>query len=880
MQTFSQFFNIIEEGWKATVKQYDLSDKDKAWVERIMDPLGTMKYAPWFVKTVVVPGVKYSVNLQHPLFADKSLDQFDKALTEMFEVFNKYQNSHKKDINSFKTFADFQDFLVPYFAKEHQKQMKKQLVKQGHETLVSNKWFDLYLVKTHEASCKLGMRGVWCTTRDNPHHWNLYTRDHETSFGYLVFKEKNDSFIGEAMEHYGLKKATYSGVAQLMKKIAIQFDDYHVTHAQNHEVEQLYAVWDAENNKDQSPSVEFIDAVVEQEWNKIIPKVKEFITSGEKSDMLKDKAVKAIEMLADKTIDFETAKPHLDAFGNVSGVTIDADGITMDMSNRESIPLYVFDHIVENTSINNQHARQLYIAGLNIFDLIPEQFVKKFKIDGQTVADITTYQISPSENKMLTKLLKSRPFKKTLQYRDKSSQPALADSFDNNNTIALNFEDNKFLQASIPGGMEMTLGASIQDDFLKLVELNLKRIFSENLQFVISWKDFYETFNRESDYTLQISSIKSVLRSAIEEDIENTKLIMPDVIGQDYIRKKALDFRNWMDREMLEMRKDHNVDEFEYWIDKWDNDFMILISSRGKGEYFWHEHTYPTEDAARKVIEDNTYFESIDPDIYMIQIKNLETGELTLVWEEAEIPEEYTEDYTVPDDFVWWDTRSRAGYTFVYPPKPGSWADNFIKFLQTEPEDNTVQGFYNWLGRGVRAHSNMADFFTAIKDSGIVAGELTGPRRTYRYTIGPNYELWKAGKLGVAYKDKKWGPKVEGSWGRWWRESWRNNAWQNISKQYQSYKERPTYNTEAELKANAVYAESFAQYMESINMDQTSQKMSRNHRGGAVVNWIDPDDDWDFEGVEDDLEEEEMLEGEPRARRSPTNAYGGPLPPS
>ena len=63
-------------------------------------------------------------------------------------------------------------------------------------------------------------------------------------------------------------------------------------------------------------------------------------------------------------------------------------------------------------------------------------------------------------------------------------------------------------------------------------------------------------------------------------------------------------------------------------------------------------------------------------------------------------------------------------------------------------------------------------------------------------------------------------------------------------------------------------------------MDQTSQKMSRNHRGGAVVNWLDPDDDWDFEGVEDDLEEEEMLEGEPRARRSPTNAYGGPLPPS
>jgi len=212
--------NILEEGWKAVVKQYDLTDEDKKWVEDVMAPLGNMKYAQWFVKNFIqTKFLSHHTNRQHPALINVSVNKMNETIGGYFKLFDKYQTSHKKDINSFKSFTEFLDFLIPYIAKEENKEMKNQLASEGSDVLLDNKWFTIHLIKSFEASCKLGMKGVWCTTMaDNPTYYNDYTRSGNTTFAYLVFKEKSDKFIGEGVTHYvrhrlGGRLLPYDGMA-------------------------------------------------------------------------------------------------------------------------------------------------------------------------------------------------------------------------------------------------------------------------------------------------------------------------------------------------------------------------------------------------------------------------------------------------------------------------------------------------------------------------------------------------------------------------------------------------------------------------------------------------------------------------------------------
>ena len=118
MDSFVKYLTIIEEGWKDTVKKYRLSSSDKEWVERVMQPVESMKYAPWFVKRVVVPGMANSLDFEHPLVQGVNVHAFDEKLGHLFSLFKKYENQHHQDINAFQNLTEFLDFLKPIVEKE------------------------------------------------------------------------------------------------------------------------------------------------------------------------------------------------------------------------------------------------------------------------------------------------------------------------------------------------------------------------------------------------------------------------------------------------------------------------------------------------------------------------------------------------------------------------------------------------------------------------------------------------------------------------------------------------------------------------------------------------------------------------------------------
>ena len=876
MHNFVKYLTVIEESWKDTVKQYNLTDGKKEWIEKIMEPVGTMKYAPWFTK-VTTPTFSDALDYEHDLVVGLPVSSLDDKLSYFFSLFKKYDDQHHKDINTFKDITELLDFLVPYVEKEEGKGLEKIFQQEGSELIFQNKWFDIHLIKTHEASQKLGMKGVWCTAMDKSNYFNQYCFQDNTTFLYLVFKDKSDIAINEGIRQY-IPDFYFVDAKLLFQKIAIQIDDNSLLQNSEREPQDIgkvtvFETWNALNEKDQPDSlVKFIYEMLQEEGDKIYPPVIDYLKSGEKSATGKSKLYKLLKMYLNKKITFKLIKKHLedifkelDVDGELSATP---HGLELSFENKYNIPDFIYSNLFQH-NMNLNVLSSLVKGDLTVFDYLDKDFEKH--IDSQTIADITTYKQTHLEQNKLRKLMNSKPLRNSIKYYDSSGQVSNPTDFDLNVTLARN-GSNKLLKDATSGGAAYITGLAIEHDILTKIDKGLNKLFSDNDYTIkVGWKTVVDYMD-EHEYVN--NPIHSILRQEIINLIDNIGQIkISNIKDAKYIQYISTLYAEWFNNpidlickgeNLIGIREDHNLDEWQYWIDEWEGDFAVYIQFADESTEYWKNATFKDEEIATEKAKKLAFtgdemdnVESVSAyNINKIGVLNIDTNNVNWIWEAPELVNDEEPESDISLDTVWWYTFSRAGWGFKYPSRVGSWTDLFIKFLHQSSGNMTRQAFFEWLGRTYN-RNNMVDFFTSIKDAGIVK-VTRGPGGAYIYSLGPNYEKWTHNKLKHLTD----------------RDNWRPQAMNSLKSNLSTTEEK--WATEEELLANKTQVESFSNFLENVPTVQ--------QRGGAdnqYLNllWQGLESDTD-EDEEDEDEEDLMLRGEPSVRSGSVFAYGGPLPPS
>ncbi len=149
------------------IKKGQLSATDVEFLSTI-DPSRTQKYLPFIIKAYL---------------AGINLDELRSRLTEYDTLLNRNQVD-KRDINVFKTFAQFDDYVQHHNNIKSGKEQKRDAKKQA-EIILDNE--DLFIVcpKSHAASCLYGSGSRWCITMANSAHWSRYYLEHLVTF-YII----------------------------------------------------------------------------------------------------------------------------------------------------------------------------------------------------------------------------------------------------------------------------------------------------------------------------------------------------------------------------------------------------------------------------------------------------------------------------------------------------------------------------------------------------------------------------------------------------------------------------------------------------------------------------------------------------------------------
>lgn len=149
------------------IKQGLISEEDIAFLATL-DPSRTQKYLPFIIKSYL---------------AGAGLDVLRNRVSEYDTLLHR-NLVDRKDINSFKTFRQFDEYVQQQNNIKSARQEKRDAKKQA-EIILNNE--DLFIVcpQSHAASCIYGAGTKWCITMDSPVHFEMYQFQQLVTFYFI-----------------------------------------------------------------------------------------------------------------------------------------------------------------------------------------------------------------------------------------------------------------------------------------------------------------------------------------------------------------------------------------------------------------------------------------------------------------------------------------------------------------------------------------------------------------------------------------------------------------------------------------------------------------------------------------------------------------------
>jgi len=149
-----------------------ISQSDFEFLKEI-DPSRTKKYLSFIIKSYL---------------ADADLDLLRNRVEEYDALLERNQVD-RKDINSFKNFHQFDEYVQTYNSIKSTREVKREAKKQAEIILDNNDLF-IVCVHSHAASCLYGASTRWCTTAENSVHFERYYYKNLVTLYYLQVRSE------------------------------------------------------------------------------------------------------------------------------------------------------------------------------------------------------------------------------------------------------------------------------------------------------------------------------------------------------------------------------------------------------------------------------------------------------------------------------------------------------------------------------------------------------------------------------------------------------------------------------------------------------------------------------------------------------------------
>ena len=182
--------NLILEGRKEdTIRKYGEEHTELINLLSDADPSGNNKYLSWMV------GASLG-NLED----SNNIPTADTVARKVKDFHNQLSRIEKKDINSYKNFAEFNLVVDEALAKAKEKRISKEAAKVFEDDDIV-----VYAPFTMQASCKYGAGSKWCIAATNDvgsgnSHFDNYSK--HSNFYFLINKKMSPNNGGDEKRHY------------------------------------------------------------------------------------------------------------------------------------------------------------------------------------------------------------------------------------------------------------------------------------------------------------------------------------------------------------------------------------------------------------------------------------------------------------------------------------------------------------------------------------------------------------------------------------------------------------------------------------------------------------------------------------------------------
>lgn len=182
--------NLILEGRKEdTIRKYGEEHTELINLLSDADPSGNNKYLSWMV------GASLG-NLED----SNNIPTADTVARKVKDFHNQLSRIEKKDIGSYKNFAEFVSVVDEALAKAKEKRISKEAAKVFEDDDIV-----VYAPFTMQASCKYGAGSKWCIAATNDSgsgnsHFDNYSK--HSNFYFLINKKMSPNNGGDERRHY------------------------------------------------------------------------------------------------------------------------------------------------------------------------------------------------------------------------------------------------------------------------------------------------------------------------------------------------------------------------------------------------------------------------------------------------------------------------------------------------------------------------------------------------------------------------------------------------------------------------------------------------------------------------------------------------------
>lgn len=196
------------------IKQGLLSTADIEFLATL-DPSKTNKYLPFIIKAYL---------------NSENLDQIRNSVSE-YDTLVSRNLVERNDINSFKTFSQFNDYVQQHNNIKSTNQEKREAKKQA-EIILDNENLFIVCPYSHAASCLYGAGSKWCITMENPVHFERYMGELVTFYFIQVRSEAIKSQLEEdlwklaVVVYRGGRIGVYDAADKLVAGVNVRFQKF------------------------------------------------------------------------------------------------------------------------------------------------------------------------------------------------------------------------------------------------------------------------------------------------------------------------------------------------------------------------------------------------------------------------------------------------------------------------------------------------------------------------------------------------------------------------------------------------------------------------------------------------------------------------------